>query len=330
MRQLTIPVHVVHGNGSLPPPPSKNLKKASNYKKQKSQAVVNNSSNNNNNKMIGDIISPEQRKSTNLELANMELSTAQIISSSPSEINNATISKVRFNIHNWISRWNLHFRPSSISSVSTHPSSSFKNINSKITQILGIANSEMDKDIIDDQDDDYDDESLYSNYRVQYSTQLIDYILQIQNHPDPQSKRNNTVERIIEVDGKFVLANLIEAYLIPCRFGGNIQTYATGAAGYNCTNLSTAPYNDNVDTTPNTTNTTISGRLGVGYLLTSSRTILKPSTWKLAVFHTSCIVNVMDVLHQDSSNSLRPYMYSSNTILKVGLKLSMLLTYYNL
>ena len=81
MRQLTIPVHVVHGNGSLPPPPSKNLKKASNYKKQKSQAVVNNSSNNNNNKMIGDIISPEQRKSTNLELANMELSTAQIISS---------------------------------------------------------------------------------------------------------------------------------------------------------------------------------------------------------------------------------------------------------
>ena len=131
-----------------------------------------------------------------------------------------------------------------------------------------LANNEIDEDVVDDQDDDYDDESLYIDYGVRQATRLLDYILQIQNHPDPQLRRNHMVERVIGVDGNAALVNSIEAYLIPCRFGGYLQSYATRAAGYNGSNLSTAPYNENGDTTPNTTTTTTAGGLGEGSLLT--------------------------------------------------------------
>ena len=47
------------------------------------------------------------------------------------------------------------------------------------------------------------------------------------------------VDMVIGVDGNTALVNFIEVYLILCRFSGDLQSYTTGASGYNGSNLST-------------------------------------------------------------------------------------------
>ena len=70
------------------------------------------------------------------------------------------------------------------------------------------------------------------------------------------------------------------------------------------------------------------GGLGEGSLLTSTKTTIKPSTWKPAIFHTARILDVIDPLYEDNSNSLGSDVSTHNTVFNVGLKLSMLLNCY--
>jgi len=254
-------------------------------------------------------VSPAQRKHANLELEQMKDSTTEVLSTDPNSFlkqnTDAIANKVRVSLHYWTTRWQLHYHP-----------------------ISPLASGEITLQKLQFSPENGDDESEYGDYGARQASRLLIWILQM----NEAHQHLRLVDKILTIDNNACFVNLMESFVIPCNIhqGYPICSSPSFSSSYIDTqnHHKDAIYKDFVDEVNKATINSPGQYYSAGILKSATKKHVDPGRWIPALLQALRILDIMNRIHEDPDNKLKPDTLSINVTLNIWSKLCLLLGYY--
>ena len=311
-----------------------------NNNRARKQINVGQGENQNYNLLKSQGLNPAQQKGAQVQLQNMEQSTARILNMSPRDIDfhNSNINKnlsraakststststsvdalandVKVAINFWSNKWIIHHHPfCTIYPTHVHSLQYISNINKDDNQNHNDNDNNIEKQ-----------ERYYGNHGPKQAERLLQWIIDVDNtHPNL-----HFFKKVLGIHANVIIANIIDAYLLPCttssaakwQFGQDRLNHNASASDNNSNNNNN---NNNIQMNDFTQFSTSTGSHNVNAAM-----------WTPAIHDACRVIDTMNNLMTDTrtrtktnanaNTVMTPDTNSDNAILYVWMKLAVLL-----
>jgi len=272
-------------------------------------------------------LNPAQQKGAQVQLQNMEQSTARILNMSPADIdfrnnNNSTSTSVdalandvRVAIHFWSHKWIIHHHP-------------FCTIYPTHVHSLQYLSNNNAHDSNDNQNQNYIDkeERCYGNHGPKQAERLLQWIIDVDNtHPNL-----HFFKKVLGKDSNVIITNIIDAYLLPCT---------TSSAAKWQFGQDRASASDNSNNNNNNNNNNVQMNDFTQFSTATGSHNVNAAMWTPAIHDACRVIDTMNNLMMDTrtrtytrtsertntNTVMTPDTNSDNAILYVWMKLAVLL-----